>query len=615
MGDPTRRLSARLSVLWLVIGAITVIGVYAALIWAIPRGFDSSDEAWMYGLIASNRVAVGEAWGFQHVLHPLFVATGQSVLVFRFIRLLGYFFVSAFLLVVALKASKAFGITLRPGQWVFILIVSQVGTFLAWSFPPRNLGYNELSSWLSQVGASLIVLLVVSRVVDHPIISTRWLWILWAGLGTIALFLLAIKITTGIVFGLIVVAALFVRNTQMSFIRRLLAGIAGLIVAFLLLLATGFPFAPYVRNLLSLVFDKSARSAYDHPLDALLTTYGASLDDAFKVLLSSILLFVVLIVLLLVLLVPRLDPAIARVVRVAAAIITALASLSLFWWPYIGMTFTYLGYFSLFLGVAVLVVFALWLALRLRGGISPPASSRRIKWAVSFAVIVVIATPFAGAVGTNNGLTGQLLYSVTIWMIALAFFLVLLSDRLARSGHHLLSSAPSIFLICLVALSAGAVRGDILNHPYRIAPYAQQQSSTNAPYLSGVRLIRPEAELFDWMAKEGKELHAANVPTIAISSPGGLLAFNANGFASPWVDTFWPVSFRSIEAACAAGAPSEMFVLQAGAAKANSDVVTETRKALDRCHVSFPADFVIVAQHSSDDADYSMKIWKLKPAR
>lgn len=614
MTDRAKRLSGRLSTLWIIIGAIIALGVYAVLAWAIPRGFDSSDEAWQYALVASNRVAVGEAWGFQHVLHPLFDMTGQSVIAFRIFRLLGYFLVSAFLLMVIFKSSRALGITLRLSQWIFVLIASQVGTFLAWSFPPRTLGYNELSSWLSQVGASLIVLLVVSRVADRPVIHRRWLLMLWCGLGAIVLLLLAVKVTTGVVFAILAVVALSVGSVQLSFLRRLAAGLAGLVGAFLVLLLSGFPFLAYANNLLFLAFDRSARSAYGHPLDGVITTYAASFDDAFKVLLSSILLFIVLISMLLILLVPGLDSAIARVLRLAAMIVAILLFVSLFWWPYLQITFTYLGYFSLFVGIAALVIFGLLLAMRARNEESGTRASRRTRWPISFAILVVVATPFSGAVGTNNAITGQLLYSVTIWMVVLAFCLVVLSDRLIDRGRHILASAPSVLLVLLLLLSAAAVRGDILNHPYRIAPYAEQQRPTTARYLSGLLLIKPQATLVNWMTAQGNELHAKGVPTIALASPEGLLTFNADGFVSPWVDPFWGVSFKSIEAACLDGKPSELFVLQPGSAKITSGVVKQTNKALQSCAMSFPADFTIVGRHDSTDPEFTMTIWKLTPA-
>jgi hypothetical protein len=69
-------------------------------------------------------------------------------------------------------------------------------------------------------------------------------------------------------------------------------------------------------------------------------------------------------------------------------------------------------------------------------------SSRRLNWTIAFAVIVVIATPITGAVGANNTVAGQLLYPVTIWMAGLTSFPVVLGDRLAATGHPLLSSTP-----------------------------------------------------------------------------------------------------------------------------------------------------------------------------
>lgn len=79
-------------------------------------------------------------YGFHASLHPLFVATRQSVLVFRTIRLVGPFLISVFLLAIAVKASRAFGIALRLRQWVFVPIVGQVGTSRIGSFLPGNRG-------------------------------------------------------------------------------------------------------------------------------------------------------------------------------------------------------------------------------------------------------------------------------------------------------------------------------------------------------------------------------------------------------------------------------------------------------------------------------------------
>ncbi len=609
MQEPDTRLFARMSTMWLIASFVLVAVVYAVLSWAIPRGFDWTDEAWVYSLISSNRVAVGEAWGFQHVLHPLFVATGQSVIAFRIIRLVGYFLVSAFLLVIAHRTANALGWTLRLSSWLLIFTASQTGTFVAWAYPPRYLGYNEISSWLTQVGGGLIVLLVVSRVTAKPIIGARVVLAIWAGLGVIVVLLLAVKITTGVVFGAIVIAALFVSRPTLALSRRILTLGAGVVVGLLVLFVSGFPFIEYARNLLSLVFDDSARSAYDHPVGELLKTYGLSFAGSARTIFLSVVFFLALVGLLFGLLSSRVNRHLAGLVSAAAGIFGGLTLISLLVWPVSGFPFADLGYFTLFTGSAALVVVTLWLGLSRGGG----ALTLRSKWVVIFGCTVVIATPFAGAIGTNNGIIGQLLYSSTIWAVALAFLLVVLGHRLALAGHSGLSSIPSAILFCLLLVAAFAVRGDVLYHPYRTAPYANQQTPTNATRLGGMLLTAPEAEWADWISSEARKLKAGNTPAIAISSPGGILTFNNSSFASPWVETFWPVSFRSITAACTRGTPpTKLFVLQPGTAKPSSPVVKETASALQDCGISFPNDFVKAAVHPSTTPEFSMTIWKLR---
>lgn len=113
--------------------------------------------------------------GFQHSLPLLFVTTGQGVLVFRAIRLVEYFLISVLLLAIERKASRACEIACRLRQSGFVPIAGRVGTFRTGSFLPRNLGHNELSSWFGQIGTGLALLLIVSRVVVHPMLRTCWL--------------------------------------------------------------------------------------------------------------------------------------------------------------------------------------------------------------------------------------------------------------------------------------------------------------------------------------------------------------------------------------------------------------------------------------------------------
>ena len=142
----------------LVVAATGVATGYGVVLWGLGRGFDWSDEAFVSTMIASDRVAVGEAWGFQHLVHPLYRLTGESILALRVLRLVGYALTSVLLVLAARHVARGARVALPRHTWPFVLLVAQAGTLLAWSYPPRYLGYNELSAWLSQlICASVVV--------------------------------------------------------------------------------------------------------------------------------------------------------------------------------------------------------------------------------------------------------------------------------------------------------------------------------------------------------------------------------------------------------------------------------------------------------------------------
>jgi len=81
----------------------------------------------VYTMIASNRLAAGEAWGFQHLLHPLYILTGESVLAFRILRLVGYVLLSLALVWCARAVLSRIRISIPRSGWVFILLLAPSG--------------------------------------------------------------------------------------------------------------------------------------------------------------------------------------------------------------------------------------------------------------------------------------------------------------------------------------------------------------------------------------------------------------------------------------------------------------------------------------------------------
>ena len=62
----------------------------------------------------------------------------------------------------------------------------------------------------------------------------------------------------------------------------------------------------------------------------------------------------------------------------------------------------------------------------------------------------------------------------------------------------------------------------------------------------------------EWIDAAGDSMGSDGVPAIALSSPGALFLFNNSSYANPWVDAMWPVSFRSITAACGGEPPHDL---------------------------------------------------------
>ncbi len=201
-------IAAKIHPIYLVIAAafsvLVALGAIAAIIWALPRGFDWTDEAWVYSLIDNSRVTYGEPWGYQHVLHPVWELLGETVLAFRILRIVGYVllgFASAFVFIVFARAR---GWELSIGQRIVLFAASQIGTMIAFSYPPRYVSYNELASWFSQSIVLLAMLIFVNAKDERTARSMARQLLPWFGIGFLLAMLFGAKITTFAVAGALV---------------------------------------------------------------------------------------------------------------------------------------------------------------------------------------------------------------------------------------------------------------------------------------------------------------------------------------------------------------------------------------------------------------------------
>lgn len=605
MSRDTKRLQRSV---WPALFAMVVVVTLAAITWALRKGFDTSDEAWVYSLIQSNRITDGEVWGFQHLLHPIFSFTGESVLVFRVLRLLGYLVVSLVLVAVAKTVSGKLGIVLPRTAWVVVLSFAQVGTFLAFAYPPRYISYNELSSWLSQIGIAIMILLLAQRLPStSPPAGQRWAWTLWTALGVILGLLVFAKVTSAVLFTGLGLIILLTPGTGLRLWQRLVGVMLGLASTVALCAMAGFPLATYVESVLTLALDREAQTALDHPVDELLEVYRLSLTETLTTLAPALILLIISSSLI-ALRISWMERGREWPSSLTGTVLLSagLAMLTLFARPTPQSPFAELGTLAVFVGCAAVVTFAT-LPYRPR---KDPLSRRRLGWTVGIGSLFVLSTPFIGAIGTNNPIAGQLIYASTMWAVVLGTGMMALHQQLRRG--IMLRQVPLAILFSTLLLASLHVRGEIVEHPYRTAPYAQQGTQTTAPYLGSIRLTAAEASWADWMSNQSARLGADHAPTVALSSPGALLLFNNSSFTSPWIDSFWSISFDAIARSCAAGSPDTLFVIQPGSVAFDSPTAQGATAALDdACGIDFPADFTIASRYPSADSRLNTTIWRL----
>lgn len=606
--------AAELVLTLLPLGFMAAIGLatYAAIVWTLRHGFGWGDESFVYTLIASNRQSIGEAWGFQHLLHPLYILTGQSVLAFRVVRLAGYILLSLALVWAARLVVRQLGMSIPRSGWVFILILAQVGTFLAWSYPPRYLSYNELASWFVQAGVALILVsLAWGSSPVHDQRASPALGAIWAGLGGLTTLLIFAKVTSAASFVVILGLAFFVPNPYLRLWKRAASLGVGSAAVLVLLYMGQVPISFYLKNAYSLVFDKSVRDAFAHPTTNMISIYLNSLLLTVRWLAPAVLLFALIMATFSSKVRVACDGAGERRWGTTGAIdgvtwiLGVLLFIALILLPRKDV-WSYLGELVVFIGSAGIIGLAI-----LAPDCAAIRRSRMSPFSVAVGAAAIVAAPFISALGTNNRLAGQFLFTATLWSVVLGITLVLLTQRatLLRSRAR---SLPSLIGCLVILLAAVAVKSDIAN-PYGTQPLLSQQTSTSVPEFRGILLTDLDATYISWVSAAGDSLGAANVPATAINSAGALYAFNHSGYANPWVGREWLAASNSMRIACTTKPLTDLFVLQPGSTTGEDPSAIRVTKTLAECGVNFPADFQVVAHRRFAARGPAMTIWRLKP--
>jgi hypothetical protein len=594
---------------------------FAVIIATLDRGFDWSDEAFVDAMIVSDRASSTEFFGFQHLLNPVYELLGGSVLALRILRLLGYVALGVALTFIARAVLRMIDIQLGRIAWLLIGLVAQVGTLAAWSYPPRSLGYNELSSWLTQIGAALLFYaLLEGRFARDDRQGRRWA--IWLTTGTILSALLVAKVTAGVFLSLVavVVALVAIGGVRWKRVAGLLGGFA---IGLVLMAAAGVPLLSYVATTARLVADPSAQAESGYSITTLLLTYLASMALTVSTLAVPILFAAILMIVVRGL---RVDSAPARRVVASAenvalflAFVLAVVLASIYVFPSVGGdlfpsvldSWQSLGVTNAFLLAVALLAFAVLAPAGQRSPADQPTDPivpKRGNLVVGLAFGLFALTPLISALGTNNQIFGHTVYSATTWAVGAAVGLVLLWRR-SGAGSAAVRLIP-LFLIGVIVASSGlAVAGDVFLHPYRTVGYFTQKATIEVGALHGIRVTEGEAELYTWLHDAGVREEAHDVPTLSIASPGALLAFNASGWSAIWPGRAWA---SSIAQSCADDEPDDLFVLQAASEVPGSSAHDRLVAGLEACGIDFPADFELVDRHSSDEPVQDVSVWRLR---
>ncbi len=602
----TRRLRA--PHIFIIAGIAVVAAVtFAVIIATLNRGFDWSDEGFVYVMVASNRVSSSEFFGFQYLLNPVYEMLGSSVLAFRILRLCCYIALGVVITLLARKLLLSRGIRLGRVGWLLVGLVAQIGTFAAWSYPPRYLGYNELSSWLTQLAVALLIFLLLEGHASGDS-RTSWRWWMWLITGAVLSALLVAKITAGVFLLLLAIPAALLVVGGIRW-KRLAALAGGFVGGFLLMLVTGMPLFSYFATSARLVADPSTQADSGYSVTTLLATYLVSMAVtvtalAIPILLAGVIVFVVRGF--------RAGVGPGRRYVVSAeyltlllAFVLAIVVVSIVVFPGVLDTWESLGVSNTFLLALAIMSFAV---LATPAASASNSSRRRTATALTFAFGLFAIAPLISALGTNNRIFGHTVFSTTLWAVGAAIGLTLLWQR-SEALSAVVRLLPVLLLGVIVATSGLAVAGDVFLHPYRTAPYFTQKSTVGVGDLRGIRMTEGETELYTWLHDAALRENAQGVPTLSIASPGALFAFNASGWSAVWPGASWA---SSIAQSCTESLPGDLIVLQSTSQAQGSDGYDRLVTGLKECGIDFPSNFKVVEHHKSDNSDQDVRVWRLR---
>lgn len=593
---------------WVYISSSFVAISLLVVTFGLFRGFDWTDEAWAYSLTSSGRITLGEPWAFQYLMNPLLQIFGDHVIVIRMFRLFAFICLGILISLGFGVIAKSTGRVFSRTSWVILFSVTQIGTVLAWSWPPRYFAYNEITSVIVQLVAIAIgVVLLTARTNSKIKLNSIKYSLLWGAIGLITGILFYGRFTGFLLLMPIALAAtLFAGNG-----RRLLS--ASLFTIFMGLgisvpIAMGLPAWEYAQSIWLNITDPNVQAANNHP-SGLIQMYGENLWGMFLTVLPGMILALSGILISLSSSTGKeLIPGFSK--SLGPILFGVVATISLVYVIQSGGGAERTGKIAI-LSISLAAVATYIFTSSLFSQKHNFATKKIDVWRTICSVSLIAVAPIVASFGTNNPLTIHFGFDSTIWLGAAGLGLSIWYTAVKNQSNNDWLPVVSMFLLSSLAIVAivGEARA-----PYRAASFKANSELISTPGpLQGLFVTPSEKNWLNWLNDQSVSLKAQEIPTLSLKSAGALLAFNNSNFASPWLESFWPASFWSISKACQVGVPKDLIVLVPGTVPDGSPEWNDLRRTLlESCDISFPEQFQEVADYADINPQYAMTIWRLK---
>lgn len=579
------RFTAGLMICAVAASAVASVGAIAGQFF---RGFDMSDEAFVYSLsLAGGSLERGWFFSYAYLVSPLFELFGQQVWPMRVLRYLGYLLVS---LLVAIGVvgflQRHLGKSLDGWSQAVVVATALLGSLWAWVYLPPVISYNELTVWfILIITASL--LFMESVWVD----KLHWRSALLLGLvaGVFQGLLFLSKLPSAI--GILVFVAIYVfafRKFARQWLAFFLSFALGMAVSLGFLAVLQVPVFEIVqRGTQAVITGEGAPSGYQTA--GRLNEYLVTIQDAIINLRGPIVMLV--LAALVIFVVSKSQSVSTRTIRSGIAIVFVAVSLSFFWaWdlgvgqgggnkPFeIGFALTYLMAFGfVLLGLAIVSV------------------RKSFVWPILRIALLLMAVSGLAVVGTSNPITFQ------ANLIAVPLLLVAAIGAIAwwNSAPGMEWSARPNFLLLgtfgvlgISALTFSLVWQGTWLDPYRQVPLSQQQSAIDSGILRGLTTDSNTARVATELPIIAKDLELTQTAATAWDNPGLVLFFNNSQFASTWQLPYVPSSTQELVRACLAK-PQPLVVLDDNSSQllARGGDPSRFYEAIGLCGAEYPGGY------------------------